>query len=52
MKVKATEVGFYECFREVGDTFDIPKELFSETWMERVGPGRKKVEEPEVEGEQ
>lgn len=47
MKVKATERGFYECLREVGETFDIPKDMSLGSWMEKVKPGRKAKKEPE-----
>lgn len=34
MRVQATKQGFYGQFREVGDIFDIAKDVdFSETWM-------------------
>jgi hypothetical protein len=35
--VKATQPGFYGCYREAGDTFELNDEKdFSKNWMEKV----------------
>lgn len=39
MRVRAIKRGFYVKLREPGETFDVPKDMFSENWMERVKPG-------------
>lgn len=37
MKVQATERGFYaDGLREPGDVFDVEKDDFTDTWMEKV----------------
>lgn len=32
MKVRATEKGFYQCLREVGDEFDVPNGAKAPWW--------------------
>lgn len=34
MKVRATEKGFYQCLREVGDEFDVPNGTKAPWWVE------------------
>jgi len=36
MKVKAIGPGQYIVMRDAGDVFDIPDDLFSKVWMEKV----------------
>lgn len=37
VRVRATALGFYgHIRRREGDVFDVPEELFSERWMQRV----------------
>lgn len=36
VKVRATQPGHYKRLRQVGETFNIPENLFSKTWMEKV----------------
>ena len=44
MIVRAKSPGAYQCMRSAGDVFEIPDELFSPVWME-------KVVEPETQDE-
>lgn len=43
MKVMATQKGFYKRLHKPGDTFEVPKDMFSETWMEAVKKPNKAV---------
>lgn len=36
--VRATQMGFIDSLREVGSTFRVNEEAFSEKWMERLEP--------------
>lgn len=52
MKVRATQEGFYQKYREPGDEFEVEKHMFSDVWMEKIETrGRKKKVEQEPDGD-
>lgn len=44
MKVRATQLGYYKVLRQPGDVFEVPDQLFSKNWMERVPDAKPKAE--------